>query len=62
MNVQAWETREEHLAEDQGKLAVVLPADGGDPDHASMDADAALNWQYQTPAEQWQAMWTAKDR
>ena len=60
MDVQTGQAREKLLAEDQGQLDLVLSADGRDPDHAGMDSDAALMWQYQTPAEQWETMFGQK--
>ena len=61
MNVPAWEAREDNIPEDQGQPSVGLPVHCGDPDDADL-VPAHLMWQYQTPAEQWQAMWTEKGR
>lgn len=51
-DVQAWEAREELLAQNPGQLDLVLSGDGRDPDDAGVAADA-LRWQTMTPAEQW---------
>lgn len=61
MNVPAWEAREDNVPEDQGQPGVGLPVHRGDPHDADL-VPPHLMWQYQKPAEQWRAMWTAKDR
>jgi hypothetical protein len=64
MIVQTWTARKDTVSEDPGQQDLGHPVSDGGADNACMDAAVrpVLNWQTQTPQEQWETMFGQKDR